>query len=295
MKTIVLVGAEGYLGQHVRAELKEAGHKVFSMDALLWEGQVAEEGTWVGDAGSVEGISVVRDVKPACIVWLGAVAHDPRGNTPAAFVSRHTYAAPSQALCELSEIPAVFVSSMSVFDSQIAKSHYGVAKLAVEHDLQDYRSVANTAVLRFGTLFGEGYTAESFREHLLLNSMVLSAIREHKIYVRNPNARRPVKDVQEAAHDVLWAAKGLLDESTFEGGTVKNHYSGMRTIRDFGYGVAFELGECEVVCEEGADVRDYAFKFNWQTGTRWPYVGDLKKWILSNEAEITAKKYKGAS
>jgi len=291
MKTVALIGAEGYLGQHTRAELKNAGYNVFSMDALLWEGQVAEEGTWVGDAASEEGLAVLKDVAPDCIVYLGAVAHDPGGKTPREFAKYHTAYAPMTIRDRFRSTPFVFASSMSVFDSNWKRDSYGGDKDLAEGWIHE----KNSAILRFGTLWGPGHTVGSFREHLLLNSMVLSAIRERKVYVRNPKARRPLYEVESAADRVVNAVRGFFGNTGFFGGTIENHYEEMRTIKSYGDGVARAYHGVEVICEEGVDKRDYTFGTDTDWYPLWPDIATLAQWLEEHKGEIKPKKYKGVA
>lgn len=296
MKTVALVGAEGYLGGVTRAQLRRAGYNVVSVDSLLWKGQEAEEGTWVGDASSPEGIAFLEGVAPDCIVYLGAVAHDPAGAVPRAFAAQHTREAPLVVRSHFLRTPFVFVSSMSVFDVNLKRDSYGRDKQGAERVLRDTEE-KSVAILRFGTLWGPAQTVGSFREHLLLNSMVLGAVRSGIVSVRNPKTKRPTYRVSDAAADILRAVSGFLGEGVFAGGTISNCYSRMGTIEQYAAWVATHFDNCSVVTtEEGVDQRDYDLASRWWWTSRGVGGGMVRlvEWVEFNKGEIKKKEYKNA-
>ena len=303
MRTLV-VGSEGYLGRHVVHMLRERQHMVTGMDLGLWEGQQLAPETLVMSGGSDAALKLVRQGLWDVVIYLGAVAHDPEGRLGAAAGELHTLDAPVRMAqcCGAEHVPFVFVSSLSVLDKSVvgwgllSRGPQGYPGLKAWAESNTMTSAwPKVSILRFGTLYGPPRGLDSYREHLLLNSMCLAAAREEEIKVRGGNLVRPVQPVEGAAESVVYVAEGLQTGGVFEMGAVGNYAVTCKTVREF-------ANEVQALCkdldwpgevppikeEEEVDTRSYGRPF------RGPTV-DLKQllyWSLENKDKVLAKRYK---
>lgn len=306
MRTLV-VGSEGYLGRHVVHMLRERQHMVTGMDLGLWEGQQLAPETLVMSGGSDEALKLVRQGLWDVVIYLGAVAHDPEGRLGAAAGELHTLEAPCRMAecCGENYVPMVFVSSLSVLDKSVRgwgtwtteQSSYPGLKALAEHSVMA-GAWPKVSVLRFGTLYGPPRGLDSYREHLLLNSMCLAAARGEAIKVRGGDLLRPVKAVESAAYEVVTTAECLQKGQAWFMGIVSNSFVLCKTVGQFAKEVqerCTDLGWPVAVPaiqeEKAADTRSYGTPFECET----PNLKQLLYWSLENKDLVKTKRYKAVS
>lgn len=254
MSRVLVVGSRGYLGPHVVQLLQEASHDVIEADAGFWGQSIPPE---IKKDASKRGFREwAIEQKPDAVVYLAAIAHDPERKFSDGVHLRHTAHAPQDLADWLPGVPFVFTSSLSVFDP--GKDIYPYCKRGAEDWLFNF--VAGCSILRFGTLYGPGVSAENYRPHLLLNRMCYTALKHGKVEVFNPAARRPVLCVDCAANVI----ENQLDWMLFGGGrpgrTADNYFDTCATVLQYGQKVA-ELTGAELVVREtpSPDTRDYGW------------------------------------
>lgn len=294
---VLVVGGEGYLGRHVVQELRERQHTVSVMDCLLWEGQQAAPETIQLCAGTVSANKLIEQGLWDTVVYLGAIAHDPDGKLGAREQGEFNYSYPilCARACREARARFIFVSSMSVFAKGVNAGGAGIEdypnqKLAVEQWLFSYMKPSQFSILRFGTLYGPPCGGlDSYREHLLLNSMCLAAARGGPIIVRGGEQVRPVYSVDEAAVDVVDVVLAGAEEA---GGAVQNHYGNCARVRDFALAVNDYFG-VSISEEATKDSRSYGVAY--RTPVEPYFLAGLAGWSRENKDKIVAKRYKDAA
>jgi len=284
--------------------LRERQHMVTGMDLGLWEGQQLAPETLVMSGGSDEALKLVRQGLWDVVIYLGAVAHDPEGRLGEQTGEVHTYEAPMRMAgeCGRSFVPLVFVSSLSVLDKSVKEwgafdsgETYPVWKARAEQEVL-CGAWPKVSILRFGTLYGPPRGLDSYREHLLLNSMCLAAARGEKIKVRGQALVRPVLPVESAAGEVVKVAEHLKLGEIWLQGRISNQYGECKSVGAFAREIRELCGDLdwpvrvpEIETEEAKDSRSYGTTFE-VAPTR--ELKQLLYWSLENKDKVLAKRYK---
>lgn len=281
-RTVLVVGSCGYLGNRL-VQAARPHFDIVGVDALLW-GQAGDPDTIVADASHPDFVGRVQDINPDAIVYLGAVAHDPDHQISQNDHWRHTYFAPVNLAAAFPKTPFVFASSLSSF--QPASGLYPALKRLAEEDML---ALDNVSVLRFGTLYGPTPgRVERHRTHLLLNSMVYSALVNKEVVVRNQHSRRPVLDLTHAVSTIIRTVHRFFAGSPFPGREAMNLFDTCGTVGQIGRVVADRLN-CGLKIEEGTDTRDYGWgKFNPEALDLDPLV----EWTKGNCVFLSLQKRK---
>jgi len=260
---IAVVGSDGYLGTALCPALERAGHTVSRFDARVW-GQELHPGT----------VEIARDAKVASVrgsdmvIWLAALAHDPTQRIPRGMLMFNNAFQPERTakLCLESGKRFVAVSSYSVYDK--GADGYPSSKRLLEARLSRLGLYKGISIVRFGTLFGvtDDSRVETFRPHLLLNSMMLDAVANGIIRVGAPKTRRPVLSLHQAVStlmDVVRSADPQEEYHTDPPGTIVSNHLASDTLVNFAHFVQGLVPDSQILCDRpktpGLDRRDYAF------------------------------------
>lgn len=248
---ILVIGSEGYLGTALCPELERRGHEVRRVDALLW-GQKPHKDCCV--VGRNEPMALTKDW-PEVIIYLAALAHDTSNRIPRGMIMNENAlkpAAMAQRALDLG-IRFIAVSSLSVFDK--GASAYPSSKRLLESRLAKLGSWRGIDVVRFGTLFGttRDTTVDSFRPHLLLNSMMLDSIAHGRIRVNGPLLQRPVLHLEQAVGTLA----SMVEDRP--GCTVQNRFLCSGCLSSYARAVT-AVAPAEIQYELAAsDSRDYGW------------------------------------
>jgi nucleoside-diphosphate-sugar epimerase len=224
---IAIIGSEGYLGRALLPHLID--HTVLRYDAGL-HGQ-KREGPVVWGSRKEDLLCVLKGFRPDHIIWLAGFAHDPSLRVTGLAMWENNYGLPVEVLAQFQDTPTLLASSMSVYSRDL--SIYALTKRALERWAL---AGLNANVLRFGTLYGVGDPA-AHRPHLLLNSMVLDAIRRNQIVISGEGIKRPVCSLGCACRAIKWD----MDDTCR--GTLENVYVDSGTLREYAEQVQATISE----------------------------------------------------
>lgn len=281
---ISIVGSEGYLGTTLQGLL--GGHELQRIDAGVWR----DVGEGVIKERTARGIfKRLEKFQPDHVVWLAALAHDPAGRISTRAMDDNVAETPGAVihdLCGELPCPVTAISSLSVFSP---KGDYPRAKREMEKHITWTRNwFRYVNIHRFGTLFGGCGDPAAFRQHLLLNSMVRSALKEGVIRVSNPALRRPVLSVKEAAAIIC---EDILNIPAR--GQIFNHYDRCGTLQEYGQLVQRALREAgfnprvEVQCKGPApDERDYGWDGPVNEVMMRREIRGLATWLAQYEDQL---------
>lgn len=293
---IAVVGSEGYIGRALCSRLEKNGqHNVLRLDALVY-GQRQPSGMRYVN-GPKTATKILLDFRPEVVVWLAAYAHDPKGFITKEEMFRNNAYFPLSVfhgvdLCH-SSCRWIFTSSLSTMSTFGA---YPYSKRALESmlvELPHNRSFwTNVDLVRFGTIYGvdnEYSDVESFRSHLLLNSMVASTIFEDKIRISQPDTFRPVFGLDQALEVLVDRIRE--DQPR---GSITNHFDTCASLHQFAIWVQGVAKEYDFNPELNygfvrVDPRDYGWGRPDDTTVK-PRLHKLFQWMLTNRAHVRANK-----
>lgn len=238
MLTVLITGAAGFLGTHLRAAL-ERKYSLLLADRRLSEGEAKESvpSGWIEVAGHDDLPRAVAEFRPDFVVHTAFVNRKPSDLSDSTYLGDMvSYNLPFFQSCAEVGAGLLLTSSSAVYGSCRADSHlpidencptspvslYGVAKL-LQETLARYAATTaglQTCVVRLFNLCGPGQ-----RRGMLLPDWVAGAVDvarggEPVVRVSNRSTSRDFVDVRDAARAIL-----LLLER-FEAGTVVNVASG---------------------------------------------------------------------
>lgn len=250
---VAVVGSEGYLGTALVPPLLRGGHEVLRIDACLW-GQ-PPGGRVVMCHSGVEILRHLRAFKPDTVVWLAALAHDVHGRLDPQLVLDNNAILPGSVgqWALRAGVRFVAVSSFSVFAGPGCGA-YPDSKRELEDLIGDLCLYRGASLVRLATLFGvtDDSQVSSFRPHLLLNSFLIDALGEGKVFVDDSACRRPVCPLQWAVSSLA----GMVEEPV--GGQVQNVHLCSGSLKDYAQFVADITGS-KVILRPAQDSRDYSF------------------------------------
>lgn len=260
---IVVVGSGGYVGRGLCLALEQRGHVVRRFDKRIYNQSLHPETI----EGGAETIRRYFEFNPGervdSVINVAAYAHDTAGRVPAGAMLENNALEPDAVLEQALKWGArryVVTSSLSVF----GEGAYAHSKRIMERHLRQ-RAPLVVDLVRFGTLYGiSGYGAPedeltTFRGHLLLNSMLLSGIRDGRIVAAGPQNLRPVLSLY-AAIDIL--VQLATDERRMPG-EIHNHCHASANVLEYARMVAtyLSLPESAIEVRPGVDSRSYG----WET------------------------------
>lgn len=257
---VMIIGSEGYLGTALVGELRR-NPKLYELnlvDACLW-GQRPSHGCYV-PRGCAQILWHVDRYRPDVLVWLAALAHDPQGRLRPQDVMYNNATLPALGAQWALEQGKRFVgvSSYSIFTRGPCPGAYPESKRKLEGYLYDLEPWRGINLVRFGTLWGhtEFSRPETFRPHLLLNSMVLDAVTSGTIKIPDKALSRPVTHLEDA----VLAVQGAIEAPV--PGLTMNVHTCSATLRQFAEAVAEVVPGTrieEVPASKETDKRDYQF------------------------------------
>ncbi len=204
---ILVAGGGGYIGSALIPRLLAAGHAVDCAD-LFWFGDHLPPET-----GRIE--KNVMDLAEAelegydRVIWLAGLSNDPMAELSPAMNFVHNAAAPAYLgyIARRAGVPRfIYASSCSVYgyavdhlftesDPAISDYPYGISKLQGEQAvLQMVTEEFGVICLRKGTV--SGYSPR-MRLDLIVNTMFMTAVRDGRIVVNNPDIWRPVISIRD--------------------------------------------------------------------------------------------------
>jgi nucleoside-diphosphate-sugar epimerase len=281
---VLVTGARGYVGSALVPCLREEGHEVLENDIGVYGQDLT------GVLTREEAMRRLGELD--AVVMLAALAHDPSHRLRGELILEHTWGQPVDlfdAAMARGVQRIVVLSSMSVFASEGVYPH---AKRHLESDiLRRPGWFRRVTILRPGTIWGA--TAHlppvRFRSHLLLNSMVRTAVLDGWIDIRGSrNQVRPV------AH--LWGVLNAIMSALAPGattGVIRNVIDSTHTIGEFAAALSDRYGAPIYDCDGPQDTRSYGTS----DGPEWRLpltIEYLASWIHRNAGLISADGGMGA-
>jgi nucleoside-diphosphate-sugar epimerase len=250
---VLVVGHRGYVGSPLMVALRHRGHHVTGLDAQLYSEDFDPKALIRSNDPEVLDHVMAADA----VVWLAAFAHDPLGRIPCDALYQNNCRTPlsyaQRINAEGGRVRFIVPSSLSIY----ANSPYSKSKWYLEQGLSSLHNFYKfVSICRFGTIGGY-YESESFRAHLLLNSMVLGGLLDRRIIVRGPALHRPMLSLSRAV-EVLCQAVELGE---VEQGQTQTFFDYCLTLEDCAQFVRNSIGPSdpyiEIVHEAAVDGRDY--------------------------------------
>lgn len=287
---VMIIGSEGYLGTALVGALRK-DHDLNLVDACLW-GQVPSKGTYV-PRGAQQIMWHIDHYRPEVLVWLAALAHDPQGRLAPKDVNYANAVLPALGAKWAIENGRRFVgvSSYSIFTRGVDPGAYPVSKRKMEEWLTDNDLWRGINLVRFGTLYGvTGHSRpETFRPHLLLNSMMLDAVISRKITIPETELQRPVTYLGDAVEAVRRAIEAPVP------GSIENVHLCSGTLREFAEAVGMDMSGITIQTVPASmetDKRSYHFKpaiKDTLARLRWD-LRDLREFTVLHGAELASRR-----
>lgn len=275
---VFVTGHRGYIGAHLVALLKEAGHRVTGCDLNLfdgcgWEPVVASDDELIRD---------VRTLEPAdldgfdCVMHLAAISNDPMGDLDPE-ITRDINARGSIALARTAKAAGVprflFSSSCSIYgkaddralredDAFSPVSVYAESKIVAERGISELADESfSPAFLRNSTAYGD---SPMLRIDLVVNNLLACAVAKGDIRIMSDGTPwRPLihcKDIARAFIAFLEAPRDAIHGQAVNVGSDAENYQ----VRDVADIVRQLVPGATIVYtgEIGKDPRDYRVDFN---------------------------------
>lgn len=264
---IAVVGGDGYIGHSLVRRLAGREQEVFSLDSDVYE-RGFRTGTIPAFSATTLSDTLAR-LEPDCVVWLAAYAHDPAGQISLRAMNQNNAIRPLR--CCRPEWRSIFVSSLSTFAPEGA---YPTSKRLLESlvfDLPYWRE--RCRILRFGTIFGPALQGDeaSWRGHLLLNSMMMDAVRTGVIHVNGLTIQRPVLSLRHAVDALVEA---IEDEGP--AGTVRNYFDTSGTLGEYALEISHKVPNTAISSTPASHNRDPR-NYGWGSFDRTRINSDLSE------------------
>ena len=264
---VLVTGGAGFVGSVLVPVLLERGCEVRVVDSGLFGGEHLPEGA----EAIVDDILKFDDRwlhEVDAVIHLAGISNDPMAEFSPQLnytVNAAGTAIVAQATKKAGIARFIFASSCSVYgftdgqdvdeDSPVSPTFpYAISKLMGERALQCLTDDSfRPFILRKGTVVG---WSPRMRYDLVTNTMVKSALKDHKIVVHNPSLWRPLVDVRDAALAYVRALDADLSVTGIFNIAYDNFTIGRladevgAALKEFGAGVAFEI-------QNRRDVRNY--------------------------------------
>jgi nucleoside-diphosphate-sugar epimerase len=210
-KNVLLVGGCGYLGGAITDYyLKNYKDKInlYVYDIILYEESYRKEVNFIyGDIRNTDCLlKIINDCKIDVVIWLAAIVGDDACNIDM-LLTKEINVESLKRFSDKFNGKIIYLSSCSIYgiqkndglltenDELNPVSLYGYTKLECENILKENNSI----IFRMGTLFGISDTYSRIRFDLIINKLVLNAIRDNKLIIFGGNQYRPFLHVRDAA------------------------------------------------------------------------------------------------
>ncbi|MFE6127035.1 NAD-dependent epimerase/dehydratase family protein [Streptomyces sp. NPDC056437] len=205
---VLVVGGAGYVGGAVTDILSRTQHEVLVYDSLVFEETYLKDTPFVlGDIRDRDLLGKYLSCADA-VIWLSAMV----GDGACALHPETTREINEESvrwLAETFEGRIAFPSTCSVYGARTALcdetsplnplSLYAQSKLAAEKSLHH----SNAIIFRLGTLFGISDTYARLRSDLVVNTLTIRAVTEHRLRVFGGTQFRPLLHVRDAAQAIV--------------------------------------------------------------------------------------------
>lgn len=194
-RPVLVIGGEGYVGSAVSLYLRNAGHSVRVID-LGWRGQVRMVSS---ERRSYQTLTEDELSPFGAVVFLAGHSSVSACNASPREAFANNVAGFAELVHKLQDQKLIFASSIAVYVNTRGRtvveseplpeavSFYDLHKQAIESYAR--LAYANSYALRFGSVCGP---SPNMRTELLLNSLVLSAVRTGNVKVANAQVNRPL-------------------------------------------------------------------------------------------------------
>src|SRR5580704_2195799 len=275
---VLVTGHKGYIGTHLVALLKDAGHSVTGCDLGLFEG-CAWEDTVPADRDLPHDVRTlsVREVEGHdCVMHLAAISNDPMGELDAAatFAINRDASIRIAQLAKKAGVPRyLFAASCSVYgagekldldenDPLNPLTAYAKSKIETEQAVSKLADNNFTpAYLRNATAYGH---SPMLRIDLVVNNLLACAVATGEIRIMSDGSPwRPLihcRDIARAFVAFLYAPKErIYNKAVNVGGNTENYQ-----VRDIGDKVKKLIPSAKIAYtgEIGVDPRNYRVKFD---------------------------------
>lgn len=213
-KNVLLVGGCGYLGGAITDYFLKSNSKInlYVYDIILYEEVYRKNIPFIyGDIRNTDYLlKVVDDNKIDTVIWLAAIVGDDACNIDM-LLTKEINVKALERFSDKYHGKIIFLSSASVYgvqkengllnenDELSPVSLYGYTKVEGESILKNKNSI----IFRMGTLFGISDTYSRIRFDLIINKLVLNAIRDNKLIIFGGNQYRPFLHVRDAAEIIF--------------------------------------------------------------------------------------------
>jgi nucleoside-diphosphate-sugar epimerase len=276
-RQVLVTGGAGFIGSHLVRMLLDRGYHVRILDRFDY-GRSGIADLHHPNLDIVQGdVCNSRDVSRAVrnadgVIALAAIVGDPACNLDPEETVNLNYTA-TKILAEMCNLYGVrrlvFASSCSVYGASsqgLLTEHsrlnpvslYARTRVLSENILFDRQGDVEPVVVRLATVFG---LSARMRYDLVVNTLTVRAVTDHKISIFGGNQWRPNVHCRDAARAFILAleapASSVAGEIFNLGGDALNH-----RISELGEMVARVVGDVQVeIRDDAADVRDYRVSF----------------------------------
>jgi len=236
---ILIAGGAGYVGSVLVPHLIDRGYQVSVVD-LFWFGNHLPAGTTIIEK-DVFRIGEDELSEYEQVVFLAGLSNDPMAEFSPRLNFIFNSAAPAY-LAYLSKRAGikrfVYASSGSVYGYSVEEFYnedspalsvtpYGISKLQGERAVMQLRDDKFSVIcLRKGTICGY---SPRMRLDLVVNTMFMTAQRDHRIVINNPSIWRPILSIQDTIDAYTRAI-----ETGYEISGIFNFSSGNYTVGEIG-------------------------------------------------------------
>ena len=276
---VLITGHDGYIGSVLAPMVRDAGHDVTGLDALLFEGCALgpEPRCFAGPSPRCQG----RRDRPLrnfdAVVHLAAISNDPVGHLDPArtYEVNHLGSVKVARLAKEAGVERfVLASSCSLYGAASPEdlltesarfkpvTPYGESKVFAERDLSEMADDAFSPVfLRNATVYGY---SPRLRLDLVVNDLVANALVTGDIVIKSDGTPwRPLVHVEDVARAILAALdapREAVHDQAFNVGRTHENYQ----VHDLAEIVAEVLPDSRVVYAEGGgpDARCYRVDFS---------------------------------
>jgi nucleoside-diphosphate-sugar epimerase len=219
MSKILIIGSSGYIGSRMSKFLAESGFDVQGLD--LTESHITNFQTTKRDYRVLEKRDI-RDYKYLILLAANSSVAQSKSD-PIGTIENNILGLQNLISMMNDNQILFFASSASVYDGVKNYQAHEKEVLAPSRNIYDLSkrtgedlivmNKVNSVIFRFGTVNGP---SPNMRYDLVINAMVLSAIRDKKIFLANPNVHRAILSIDDLSSAVLNAIQTNCGASKVE-------------------------------------------------------------------------------